>query len=71
MPMSERAFDNTWQEKPEDIITLVNHSSNNYILEMPSGRCRLDSGRRLRTLRSVMNIPQVKQLVENGTLGIE
>lgn len=69
--MTQRSFDNTWQEKPEDIITLVNRSGNNYILEMPSGRCRLDAGRRIRTLRSVMTIPQVKKLIEEGTLGIE
>ena len=62
---------NTWQENPDDVILLVNHSSNNYILEMPSGRCRLDAGRTLRTLRSIIKIPQVRDLVEQGVLTIE
>ena len=63
--------DNTWQENPDDIIILANHSGNNYIIEMPSGRCRLDAGRRLRTLRSVLEIDQVRDLVEEGLLTIE
>ncbi len=63
--------DNTWQENPDDIIVLVNRSSNNYIIEMPSGRCRLDAGRHLRTLRSVIEIEQVRDLVEEGVLTIE
>lgn len=62
---------NTWQENPDDIIVLANHSDNNYIIEMPAGRCRLDAGRRLRTLRSVLEIEQVRDLVEEGLLTIE
>ena len=62
---------NTWQEIPDDIIILVNHSKNNYIIEMPSGRCRLDAGRKIRTLRSIIDIEQVRDLVEEGILTIE
>ncbi len=61
----------TWQEDPEQIIFLVNRSQNNYILELPSGRYRLDAGRRMRTMRSIMKINQVKQLVDQGNLVIE
>ena len=62
---------NTWQENPDDIIILANHSKNNYIIEMPSGRCRLDAGRTIRTLRSIIDIEQVRDLVEEGILTIE
>lgn len=69
--MAWKTTNNTWQENPDDIIVLANHSDNNYIIEMPSGRCRLDAGRRLRTLRSVLEIQQVRDLVEEGLLTIE
>jgi hypothetical protein len=69
--MSNNVVGNTWQENPEDIIFLVNHSHNNFILELPSGRYRLDAGRRMRTLRSIMKVQQVKQLVDQGSLAVE
>ncbi len=69
--MSERMADNTWQENPADIIVLANRSANNYILELPTGRYRLDAGRKMRTLKSIMNIAQVKQLVDQGDLVVE
>jgi hypothetical protein len=64
-------YGNTWQEDPDDIIILANKSQNNYIIDMPSGRCRLDAGRKIRTLRSIINIQQVRDLVEEGILTIE
>ena len=69
--MANRVNENTWQENPDDIILLVNHTRNNYILELPAGRCRLDAGRSLRTLRSICNIKQVQELLEQGSLVIE
>lgn len=63
--------DTTWMEKREDIIILKNLTHNNFILELPSGRYRLDSGRSMRTLRSILNIEQVKQLVSEGKLTVE
>lgn len=63
--------DNTWQEDPDDIIILANNSGNNYVIDLPSGRCRLDAGRKMRTLRSIIDIPQVRDLVEEGILTIE
>lgn len=61
----------TWEENPEDVILLVNQSQKNYILELPAGRYRLDAGRRMRTLRSIMNYAQVKELLDRGDLTIE
>lgn len=69
--MAKRKPDNTWQENPDDIIVLANRSGKNYILELPAGRCRLDAGRRMRTLRSIVDINQVKALLEEGSLVIE
>jgi len=62
---------NTWQENKDDIILLVNRSDKNYILELPAGRYRLDAGRRMRTMRSICNIKEVKELLEQGSLVIE
>ncbi len=69
--MSNNVTGNTWQENPEDIIVLVNRTPSNYILELPSGRYRLDAGRRMRTLRSIMKVQQVKQLIDQGNLVVE
>jgi hypothetical protein len=62
---------NTWQENPADIILLRNKSNHNFILELPTGRYRLDAGRRMRTLRSILRIGQVQQLVNEGQLVVE
>lgn len=69
--MAERMADNTWQEDPKDIIVLANRTANNYILELPTGRYRLDAGRKMRTLKSIMQIAGVKQLVDEGHLVVE
>lgn len=69
--MGNNITGNTWQENPNEIIVLVNGSHNNYILDLPSGRYRLDAGRRMRTLRSIMKVKQVKQLVDQGSLKVE
>ena len=61
----------TWIEKPEDIIVLANRSSQNFILDLPAGRCRLDAGRRMRTLRSILTYPQILALVNEGKLAVE
>lgn len=69
--MSSNINGNTWQENPEDIIVIANKTRQNYILDLPAGRYRLDAGRRMRTMRSILKIAQVKQLVDNGNLAIE
>jgi hypothetical protein len=69
--MSNNVTGTTWQENPEEIIVLANRTQNNFILELPAGRYRLDAGRRMRTLRSIMKVQQVKQLLDQGSLAIE
>lgn len=61
----------TWKENPDDIIILVNRTNKNLILDLPTGRYRLDAGRRMRTLRSILKYPQIMELVENGSLTLE
>ncbi len=63
--------DTTLMEDPDEIIVLVNRTTNNYILELPAGRVRLDAGRRMRTLRSLPKLPQIKTLVDQGDLAVE
>ena len=69
--MSNNITGNTWQDDPHTIIWLINRTRNNFILELPSGRVRLDAGRRLRTLQSIMKIQKIKQLVDQGNLAVE
>lgn len=69
--MSNNITGTTWNEDPKEIIVLVNRSARNYVLELPSGRVRLDAGRRMRTLRSILRIRQVKELVDQGDLLVE
>ena len=59
---------NTWQENPADIITIENRSAHNYILDLPAGRYRLHKGRRMKTMRSILNVEQVKKLIDKGDL---
>ncbi|MCX6040954.1 MAG: hypothetical protein NTV69_07460 [Caldilinea sp.] len=68
-PSAAQAY--TWKKNSDDIIVLTNCTSKNFILELPSGRCRLDAGRRMRTLRSILQYPQIQALVNEGSLTIE
>jgi hypothetical protein len=70
-PMAKHEPTNTWKENPDDVIVLVNRTSKNFILELPAGRYRLDAGRRMRTLRSILDIPAIRDMVEGGDLGLE
>ncbi len=69
--MSNNITGATWLDDPDEIILLANRSSHNYILELPAGRVRLDAGRKLRTLRSITKINQIKELIDQGSLVIE
>jgi hypothetical protein len=69
--MSKLNTEVTWREDPAEIIVLNNKSKNNFVLDLPTGRYRLDAGRRMRTLRSILKIDQIKQLVNEGKLVLE
>jgi hypothetical protein len=61
----------TWLEDPDNIIVLANRSNQNFILDLPAGRYRLDAGRRMRTLRSILKHESVMELVRAGKVAIE
>ncbi|RME64477.1 MAG: hypothetical protein D6790_03175 [Caldilineae bacterium] len=61
----------TWIEDPEEVIYLVNRSQENFILHLPTGQVRLDVGRRIRTLRSIAKVDQVRKLLDAGKVAIE
>ena len=70
--MAKRTYDDiTWLEDPKDVIVLANRSDRNYILDLPTGQYRLDAGRRMRTLRSILDIGQIRELVSAGQLAVE
>lgn len=69
--MADNSNQLTWMEDPADIIVLTNQTKQNFILDLPSGRLRLDAGRRMRTLRSILKVAQVQQLVDAGQLKVE
>ncbi len=70
--MAKRRYDDiTWLEDPKDVIVLVNQANKNYILDLPTGIYRLDAGRRMRTLRSILNIGQIQELISSGHLVVE
>lgn len=61
----------TWMEAKKDIIVLSNPTNQNFILELPAGRYRLDAGRRMRTVISILSIAQIRELVDAGQLVVE
>ena len=66
-----QATEYTWIENPDDIIVLANNSRQNFILDLPAGRYRLDAGRRMRTLRSILKVEPIMELVKSGQLTVE
>lgn len=69
--MTQTASNATWMLEKDQIILISNTSQQNFILELPTGRYRLDAGRQMRTVRSILDNAQVKQLVNNGQLVIQ
>ena len=69
--MSKNREPATWLEHRGEVISLANRSGRNYMLDLPSGRCRLDAGRRILTVRSILQVAQVKALVDAGDLVVE
>ncbi len=69
--MPKRRDQLTWMQNKERVIVLANVSKQNFILELPTGRCRLDAGRTLQTLGSVLEFPPIKALVDKGDLVVK
>ncbi len=69
--MDKRYDGVTWMQNKGEVITLVNRSARNFILEMPTGRLRLDAGRSLKTQAGLAAEPSIKALIEKGDLTVE
>ena len=69
--MQKRRDNLSWMQNKDKVVTLSNVSSQNFILELPTGRCRLDAGRTLRTLGSVTASPSIKALIDKGDLVVK
>ncbi len=61
----------TWTHDKREVVTLSNTSKRNFILELPTGRCRLDAGRRMRTMASLLEQPAIRKLVDQGELTVD
>lgn len=59
----------TW--KPTDIVEVTNPGSANVLLELPSGRLRLDAGRTLRLTANALETPQLAELVKQGAVKVQ
>lgn len=65
--MSKSPF--TW--KPGDVVEVTNVSGENILLELDSGRLRLDAGRTTRLTASALELPQLMQLIRQGVVKAE
>ncbi len=64
--MAPKTSGPTW--KPTDIIRLINKSGDNIHLHLDTGEYRLDAHRSIRSVASILEYPQVKELLSNGSL---
>ena len=64
--MAPKTSGPTW--KPTDIIRLINKSGDNIHLHLDTGEYRLDAHRSIRSVTSILEYPQVKELLSNGSL---
>lgn len=63
-----RKTEQTWGNN--QYIWLENSGDQHVMLHMDSGNVRLDVGRKLRFRPDIMELPQVKNLVEQGQLTV-
>lgn len=55
---------------PAHIVTVHNRSDKNILLELPTGRFRLDAGRSFRMASDITEVQQVKDLISSGMVEI-
>jgi hypothetical protein len=71
MPIFQRRSTPERDWDPEKWVLVTNKSSQNILLDLPTGYFRLDSGRSFRMTPDIVNIPQVKDLVDAGQIEID
>ncbi len=55
---------------PAQVVTVHNRSATNILLELPTGRFRLDAGRTFRMASDITEVQQVKDLISSGMVEI-
>lgn len=55
---------------PADVITVKNRSDKNILLDLPTGRFRLDAGRTFRMASDITEVQQVKDLISSGMVEV-
>lgn len=63
-----RKAEQTWES--DQYIWLENTGNRHIKLHLPSGELRLDMGRKLRFRPDILEIPQVKNLIESDQLSV-
>ena len=60
--------DHDWD--PQGFVFVHNKTSQNILLDLPTGAFRLDAGRSFRMTPDIKDVPQVKDLVAGGQIEI-
>lgn len=55
---------------PAQVVTVHNRSGRNILLELPTGRFRLDAGRTFRMASDITEVQQVKDLISAGMVEV-
>ncbi len=58
----------TWKPNPKEIIVITNTSDQNLLLKLPTGRMRLDRGASQLMEASVLELPEVRALIDAGKI---
>lgn len=58
----------TWKPNPKDIIVVTNTAGENLALHLPTGRMRLEVGCSRMMTADVLELPEVKGLLEAGKI---
>lgn len=64
--MTPRTKGPTWN--PDDLVRLANKSGANIHLHLPTGEFRLDAHRSMKFVATILDFPQVKELLASGAL---
>ena len=62
------ALDQDWD--PQGFVFVHNKTSQNILLDLPTGAFRLDAGRSFRMTPDIKDVPQIKNLVAAGQIEI-
>ena len=72
MPIFKRRGRSTlaYDWDPDNTVTVHNKTSHNLLLDLPTGHFRLDAGRTFHMTPEILDVPQVKELIDAGQIEI-